>query len=215
MLAGREAQPSACVIDSQSVKTTEREGVHGYDGSKKLNARKRHIRVDTGGLLMRLKVHAADIPDCDGARPLLAAAERALSLMQHVWADMGYPGKAIKWITERLGWTVEIVNHPRKWGRYPIDVDPEALPAFTLPRRRRVVERTVARGLLGVAAIAGRVRGQRNEPADHAELDSFLVSRWQGSVDSPADFVQRVTALRGECGKVFGHGGCRHGTRLP
>jgi putative transposase len=142
--SGRRATPSAAIIDSQSVKTTDRGGVHGYDGAKKVNGRKRHLLVDTLGLVLKAKVHAADIADRDGARLLLEPVVGVFTRLRHLWVDMGYRGQVLGWISTHLGWRVEVVKKPSRWGRYPIDVEPPPMPAFTVLPRRWVVERSFA-----------------------------------------------------------------------
>ena len=141
---GRKADPSAAIIDSQSVKTTDRGGEHGYDGGKKINGRKRHLLVDTLGVVLKAKVHPANIADRDGARLLLEPLAGVFARLRHLWADMGYRGQILGWIRTHLGWNVEVVKRPSKWGRYPIDVEPPPMPAFTVLPRRWVVERSFA-----------------------------------------------------------------------
>jgi len=109
--AGREATPSAGIIDSQSVKTTDRGGPHGYDGAKKLNGRKRHVIVDTTGLLLKVVVHPADIQDREGVKLLLSPIKEIFPRIKKVWADQGYTGKGREWIVEEMKWEVEIVRH--------------------------------------------------------------------------------------------------------
>ena len=130
---GREPSPTAGVIDSQSVKTTESAGPRGYDAGKKIKGRKRHIVTDTVGHLIGLQVHPANIQDRDGAVSVLASIRWLTPWLRHVFADGGYSGEKLRQAMAAFGkWTIQIVKRS------------DTAQGFEVIPRRWVVERTFA-----------------------------------------------------------------------
>jgi putative transposase len=137
----RKKSPSMGIIDSQSVKTTEQGGPHGIDAHKKVNGRKRHLVVDTLGMVMAAVVHSAGIQDRDGAKLVLQKLVGHFPRLKKILADAIYNGGIAEWTKEIGGWILELVlrpereeqEGPQKQGR-----------KFKVLKWRWIVERTFA-----------------------------------------------------------------------
>jgi transposase len=130
--AGREPQPTAGIVDSQSVKTAEAGGPKGFDAGKKINGRKRHLLVDTLGLPLRAMVHPADVQDRDGLAPLLGHIRRRFPWLDLLFADGGYQGEVAASTARAERLNLAIVKRS------------DQARGFVVLPRRWVVERTFA-----------------------------------------------------------------------
>lgn len=132
---GKKRQPSASILDSQSIKTSEGGLACGFDAGKKITGRKRHTLVDTLGLILKVIVTAGNVQDRDGAKSVLEAIcleKNVIQRLKFIWADGGYRGELLTWVEETLGLKLEIVEKPKDYSGFHI-----------LPKRW-IVERTFA-----------------------------------------------------------------------
>lgn len=131
-LEGRQPEPSAGIIDAQTVRCSPQAGVRGVDAGKSTYGRKRHIAVDTLGLLLMVIVTAASVQDREGGKLLLQRLKLRFRSLRAFWVDGGYSGALVDWARMTLGWVLMVVKRPK------------GASGFVLLKRRWVVERSFA-----------------------------------------------------------------------
>jgi putative transposase len=129
---GRDPEPSAAILDSQSVKIAGNGDDVGFDGNKRIKGRKRHIAVDILGLLLLVWVTPANMPDCDGGAQLCDELQQTAPRIKKVWADSAYSGTLVEYVKQWCRFILEIVKKPPKQ------------KGFQVQPKRWIVERTLS-----------------------------------------------------------------------